>query len=219
MNIQKIGTVLRPALAFVAVFTALCGFAYPLAVTAVAKLAFSSQAEGSLVRRPANSKDNAWVGSRQIGQRFESPRYFWGRESGAGGLEASGWDATASSGRNLGPSNPALFAQTAERVRRVRAAHPEHRHEAIPVDLVTASASGLDPDVSPAAALFQVERVARVRGLPVDTVRTLVEAAIEPPQWGFLGTARVNVLALNLSLDALNATNASASNAAQLGRR
>ena len=204
------------ALAFVAVFTALCGFAYPLAVTAVAKLAFSSQAEGSLVRRPANSKDNAWVGSRQIGQRFESPRYFWGRESGAG---AKGWDATASSGRNLGPSNPALLDVVAGRVRQIRAAHPEQRDVPIPVDLATASASGLDPDVSPAAAHFQVERVARVRGLPVDVVRTLVEAAIEPPQWGFLGTARVNVLALNLSLDALDATNASASNAAQLGRR
>ena len=184
---------LRPTILLLGAFTVLLGFAYPAGVTLVARLAFPVQAEGSLVRR-----DDEIVGSALIGQAFDDPRYFWSRPSAT----APTYNAAASTGSNLGPLNPALTQAVADRVRALREADPGNTAP-VPVDLVTASGSGLDPHVSPAAAAYQVPRVARVRGLPVDSVAALVRRHTEGRTFGLLGEPRVNVLRLNLALDSL----------------
>jgi K+-transporting ATPase ATPase C chain len=187
---------LRPTVLLLAAFTALLGLAYPAVVTLLARVAFPSQAEGSLVRR-----DGAVVGSALIGQPFNDPRYFWSRPSAT----TPPYNASASTGSNLGPLNPALTQAVADRVAALRAADPTNTGS-VPVDLVTSSASGLDPDISPAAAAYQAPRVARGRGLPVDRVNALVARFTEGRTFGLLGEPRVNVLFLNLALDSLTAT-------------
>jgi len=184
---------LRPAATLLLALTVLCGGLYPLAVTGVARIAFRDQAAGSLV-----VADGKVRGSRLIGQAFTAPRYVWGRPSATGPMP---YNAAGSSGSNLGPTNPALLDAVKERIAALRAADPGNGAP-VPADLVTASASGLDPDVSPAAALYQAGRVARARGIDRNAVEALVRAHTEQPLPGFLGAARVNVLALNLDLDA-----------------
>jgi potassium-transporting ATPase KdpC subunit len=184
--------VLRPLLVLFAFLTLLTGLAYPLLVTGVGRVFFSHQASGSLVMR-----DGKPVGSSLIGQSFQDPKYFWGRLSATSPMPNNG---TASTGSNLGPTNPALIDAVRARVDALKAADPQNSLP-IPVDLVTASGSGLDPDVSPAAALYQVTRVAQARHLDVVGTRRLVLSHVEPPQFGVFGEARVNVLLLNLALD------------------
>ena len=184
----------RSAAVLLALFTLLTGFVYPLAVTALAQLALAPQANGSLIER-----DGRVVGSALIGQAFDAPRDFWGRPSAT---SPGPYNAAASSGSNLGPTNPALLTAVRERVAMLHEADPSQT-AAVPIDLVTASASGLDPDISPAAALYQAARVARARSLPEERVRSLVRAHIQPRTFGFLGEPRVNVLQLNLALDTL----------------
>jgi len=183
---------IRPALAVFAALTLLCGLAYPLAVTGLAQLILPQQANGSLVEH-----DGKVIGSQLVGQAFTSPRYFWGRPSATAPVPNN---AAGSSGANQGPSNPALKDAVAARIAALRAVDPSNR-DAIPVDLVTASASGLDPHISPAAALYQVNRVAAARGFPRERVLGLVEAHTERPWLGLFGETRVHVLALNLALD------------------
>ena len=183
----------RPAVSLLVLLTVLTGVAYPLAVTGLARVLFMSQADGSLLVR-----DGSPLGSALIGQPFDDARYFWGRLSATGPFP---YNAAVSSGSNLGPLNPALEAAVKARVTALRAADPDNA-KPIPVDLVTASRSGLDPHVSPAAAAWQVGRVARARGLLTAAVEALVARHTEGRQWGLLGEPRVNVLALNLALDA-----------------
>jgi K+-transporting ATPase ATPase C chain len=182
---------IRPAVVLLAVMTGLGGFAYPLAVTGIAQVAFRAEAEGSLLR------DNAGklIGSSLIGQRFTSDRYFHPRPSAAG----EGYDAANSGGSNLGPTSAVLVAAVRERAAALDAA----AQNPVPIDLVTASASGLDPDISPAAAAFQVARVAAARGLEAATIRALVRQQTVGPWLGLFGQPRVNVLLLNLALDRL----------------
>jgi K+-transporting ATPase ATPase C chain len=183
---------LRPALTSLILFTLITGVAYPLVVTGIAQVIFPSQANGSLI-----VKDGKVVGSALIGQVFDEPKYFWGRPSATSPF---GYNAASSSGSNLSPTNPDLVKAVQERVAALRAADPGNAAP-VPVDLVTASGSGLDPHISPAAALYQVSRVARERRLAPDAVRALVERHTEGRFLGLLGEARVNVLALNLALD------------------
>ena len=184
---------LRPALALLVVLSLVTGLAYPLLVTGIAQVAFNDAANGSLIER-----DGKVVGSRLIGQSFSQPKYFWGRPSATGPMSHN---AGASSGSNLGPRNPALADAVKARIEALRAADPGNTG-AVPIDLVTASASGLDPHISRAAAGYQVRRVARERGLPEEALRTLVDQHTEGQWFGFLGESRVNVLTLNLALDA-----------------
>jgi potassium-transporting ATPase KdpC subunit len=185
---------MRPALVILGVFTLLLGLAYPLTVTGLAQALFSRQANGSLVMDGADV-----AGSELIGQPFADPKYFWGRLSATPGFP---YNASASSGSNYGPSNPALIEAVQARIDALRSVDPGN-DAPIPVDLVTASASGLDPHISPAAAYYQAERVARYRGVPIDDIRQLVENNTAGRQFGFLGEPRVNVLALNRALDDL----------------
>lgn len=185
---------LRPAIVILALMTLLTGLVYPAAVTGIARIVFPRQAGGSLIAR-----DGHLVGSALIGQPFDDPRYFWGRPSATSSFP---YNAAASSGSNLGPSNPALAEAVRARMDALRAADPENKLP-VPVDLVTASGSGLDPHISVAAAYYQVPRVARQRSLSQDQVRALVDAHTEGRQLGFLGEPRVNVLELNMALDSL----------------
>ena len=186
------GKLLRQSIVALLLLTLVTGVAYPLAVTAIAQLVFTKAANGSLIVRNRKA-----IGSTLIGQPFTDPRYFWGRPSATTPFPYNG---AASGGSNLGPTNPALADAVKQRRAALRVADPGNTRP-VPVDLVTASGSGLDPEISPAAAAFQVERVARVRGLRVEDVQKLVANATEPRQWGLLGEPRVNVLALNLALD------------------
>ena len=171
--------------------TVLLGILYPLLVTGLAQLIFPKQANGQLIQR-----DGLVVGSRLIGQQFSGPGYFHSRPSAAG---AAGYDATASGGSNFGPTNAQLITRVNGDVAKLQAENPG---TTVPVDLVTTSGSGLDPDISPAAAQFQIRRVAAERKIPETEVARLVEANSENRQWGFLGEPRVNVLELNMALDA-----------------
>jgi K+-transporting ATPase ATPase C chain len=183
---------IRPALVILALMTLLTGLLYPAVITGIAQLIFPHQANGSLIER-----DGKVVGSELIGQAFDTPHYFWGRLSATGPYP---YNASASSGSNLGPSNPILEEAVRTRMKALHAADPDNTLP-IPVDLVTASGSGLDPHISVAAALYQVPRVARERGLSEDQVRLLVDKHTIDRQLGFLGEPRVNVLELNLALD------------------
>ncbi|MDE2252484.1 MAG: potassium-transporting ATPase subunit KdpC [Gammaproteobacteria bacterium] len=184
---------LQQSLRILILLTLLLGFAYPALVTAIARVAFPAQAAGSVVMR-----DKQLVGSRLLGQNFTAPGYCWGRPSATG---AQPYDAMASSGSNLGPSNPELIAAVQARRAALQAADPLHRPE-VPIDLVTASASGLDPDISLAGALWQAPRIAAARGIDATRVRALIDRLARRSWLGFLGEPRVNVLELNLALDA-----------------
>lgn len=188
--------ILRPAISLFIVLTAVTGVAYPLASTGIARAIFPHQASGSLIEQ-----DGKAVGSALIGQQFSDPGHFWGRPS-ATGPQAN--NASASSGANQGPSNPALIEAVKGRIESLKAADPDNPMP-IPADLVTASASGLDPHISPAAASYQIKRVARARKLPTAQVAALVERHTEGRQFGVLGEPRVNVLTLNLALDRIAA--------------
>lgn len=183
---------IRTSLVAYSILTLITGVVYPAVVTGVAQLVFRDQANGSLVR-----VGDQIVGSALIGQNFDDPRYFWGRPSAT----APANNGAASSGSNLGPTNAALTDRIAADVKRLREAHPAQAGD-VPIDLVTASASGLDPHISPAAAQYQVERVAAARGMATDAVERLVTAHTEARTLGILGEPRVNVLELNLALDA-----------------
>jgi potassium-transporting ATPase KdpC subunit len=187
-------TDLRRGVVALALFTIITGLAYPLVVFGAGQLAFRDAANGSLVER-----DGKVVGSRLIGQSFSDPRYFWGRPSAAG---QDGYDPTASGASNLGPTSRKLAGTVAERLQALLRANPGKTAADVPAELVTASASGLDPDISPAAAEFQVERVAKARGLDPAALRRLVRAHTDGRVLGVLGEPRVNVLELNLALDA-----------------
>jgi K+-transporting ATPase ATPase C chain len=183
---------LKPAIVLFTVFTILTGLIYPLVLTGIAQTVFPKQANGSLIK--VNGKV---YGSELIGQQFDDPKYFWGR------LSAAGYNAAASSGSNYGPGNPGLMKMVRSRINALKAADPGNTIP-IPVDLVTASASGLDPDISVAAALYQVHRVAAARGLSEADVKALVDKYTTGRQFSFLGEPRVNVLLLNLALDGIS---------------
>jgi K+-transporting ATPase ATPase C chain len=185
---------LRQSVVALAALGIIVGVIYPLAVTGVSQAFFSDKAGGSMI-----VQNGKIVGSQLIGQPFSDPGYFWSRPSATAPVP---YDAAASSGSNLGPTNPVLLAAVDGRIQTLRNADPGNT-EPVPIDLVTSSASGLDPHISPAAAEFQVERVARARGLSADAVRALVAEHTEGRQWGVFGEPRVNVLELNLALDAL----------------
>jgi K+-transporting ATPase ATPase C chain len=185
---------LRPAILILLVLTAVTGVAYPLLVTGIAQLVWPSEANGSLIER-----DGKVLGSALIGQPFSAPKYFWSRPSATAPVP---YNAGASSGSNQGPLNPALADAVKARIEALKTADPGQTAP-VPVDLVTASASGLDPHISPAAAEYQVPRVIRVRGLPEDKVRELVAQHTAGRQLGILGEPRVNVLELNLALDSI----------------
>jgi K+-transporting ATPase ATPase C chain len=188
------GRQLRPALVLLGLLSLVTGVLYPLVITVVAQLVFPNEANGSLIAR-----DGQVIGSTLIGQLFDDPRYFWGRLSATG---PTPYNAAASSGSNYGPLNPALTEMVQKRIDALHTADPENT-DPIPVDLVTASASGLDPHISPAAAYYQVPRIAHERGLDETVVRELVQDHIENRQFGILGEPRVNVLKLNVALDGL----------------
>lgn len=185
---------LRPAVTMLMAMTLITGVAYPLLVTGISQAAFHGRANGSLIER-----DGKVVGSTLIGQPFADPKYFWSRPSATSPYP---YNASSSSGSNLGPLNPALTDALAGRIKALRDADPGNTAP-VPVDLVTASASGLDPHISPAAAAYQVERVAKARNLDPQKVGDLVAQYTKGRRLGFLGEARVNVLGLNLALDAL----------------
>ncbi len=186
--------ILRPALVLFFVLTLVTGVAYPLLVTGVAQALFPVQASGSIIMR-----DGKAVGSGLIGQNFTDSKHFWGRPSATAPMP---YNASASSGSNVGPLNPALTDAVKSRIEALRAADPGNTNS-VPIDLVTASASGLDPHISPAVAIYQVSRVAKARGVSAEKVQALVVQQAEMPLFGFLGEARVNVLKLNLALDTL----------------
>jgi K+-transporting ATPase ATPase C chain len=194
---------IRPAIVMMVLFTVLTGLAYPLAMTGVAQLLFPRQANGSLI-----VKDGKVIGSELIGQNFADARYFHGRPSATSDTDPNDstktvpapYNAANSSGSNAGPTSKALIERVQGEANKLKAENP---NAAVPVDLVTTSASGLDPDITPAAAYFQVPRIAKERGLPEDTLRDLVKQHIDGRFLGLLGEPRVNVLQLNMALDAL----------------
>ena len=188
---------LYPAAALLVALSIVTGVAYPAAVTAIAQAAFPAQANGSMI-----VVDGRKVGSTLIGQAFSDPKYLWGRPSAAGVTEANpaGYDANASGGSNLGPTNRRLIEHVTAAVDRLRAANG---NAPVPVDLVTTSGSGLDPEISPAAAEYQVARIAAARGIAAADVREAIARHTEPPLLGLLGEPRVNVLLVNLDLDGL----------------
>ncbi len=191
---------IRPAVVILLALTVITGVIYPLAITGIAQVVFPHQANGSLIYQNGKA-----VGSKLIGQQFDDPKYFWGRLSATGDFPYNAYNAqtsTGSSGSNYGPMNPALFKAVQDRIDALKTADPGNTAP-IPVDLVTASGSGLDPNISVAAAQYQAARVARLRGLPLDQVQKLVSQYTQPRQLGFLGEPRVNVLELNLALDSL----------------
>ena len=185
-------SIVRPALILFVILSVVTGLLYPLAVTGVAQAVFSHQANGSLI-----TQNGKVVGSELIGQSFTAPGHFWGRPSATAPMP---YNAAASGGSNQGPTNPALVDAVKARIESLRAADPGNTR-AVPVDLVTASASGLDPHISPAAADYQAARVAKARGLPLAQVQALVQQHTEAPWLGLLGEPRVNVLALYLALN------------------
>jgi K+-transporting ATPase ATPase C chain len=185
---------IRQALMTLLVFTVLTGLVYPLVVTGIAQLVFPAQANGSLIVQNGQT-----LGSKLIGQPFDNPKYFWGRLSATGPYP---YNAAASSGSNFGPTNPALLDAVNARIAALKTADPSNT-QPIPVDLVTSSGSGLDPDISVAAALYQLPRVSKARGLSESAVRTLVDKYTRGRQLGFLGEPRVNFLELNLALDGM----------------
>ena len=186
-------TQFRPAIILLILFTVVTGLIYPAVVTGIAQLAMPGKANGSLIESGGKA-----VGSALIGQPFSDPKYFWSRPSATSPYP---YNASASSGSNLGPTNPALIDAVTARIKALHDADPGNAAP-VPVDLVTASASGLDPDISPAAAEYQVARVAKARGIDPAKLRELVEQATDGRQFGFLGEPVVNVLRLNLALDA-----------------
>ena len=184
-------SILRPTIVLFTALTLVTGVAYPLVVTGIAKTAFAGQAAGSLIE-----KDGKTVGSELIGQNFSDPKNFWGRPSATSPMANN---AANSGGSNQGPLNPALIDAVKSRIAALQAADPDNK-QPVPVDLVTASASGLDPHISVAGAMYQASRVARVRNLPLTLVQTLIEQNTQGQSFGFLGEPRVNVLKLNLAL-------------------
>ena len=193
-------TIIRPLLVMFVAMTIVTGVVYPLVVTGLAHAAFPSQSGGSLIL-----KDGKPVGSELIGQQFDAPGYFWGRLSAT---TPNPYNAQNSSGSNLGPTNPALADEVKGRLSALHDADPVNATP-VPVDLVTSSGSGLDPEISPAAAAYQTARVAKARGLAPDQVEEIVKRYTQGRQFGVLGEARVNVLKVNLALDGLKALNAS----------
>jgi len=193
--LKEFGTQLRLSVVFTVLFTVLTGLAYPGLVTAVGGVLFHHQATGSFI-----TVDGKCVGSELIGQVFDQPKYFWSRPSAT---SPNAYNAASSSGSNLGPTNPVLLDAVRDRVTALQSADP-HNNLPIPMDLVTTSASGLDPHISPEAAQYQAARVARARGLNPTLVENLVQSHLEGRLWGFLGEPRVNVLKLNLALDNLS---------------
>ncbi len=192
---------LRPAIIILLAMTVITGVIYPLAITGIAQLVFPHQANGSLIVQNGKA-----VGSELIGQEFTDPKYFWGRLSATGDYPYNAFNAqtlTGSSGSNYGPMNPALLKEVQARIDALRKADPGNTAP-IPVDLVTSSGSGLDPNISVAAALYQAPRVARLRGLSLARVQQLIAQYTQGRQFGFLGEPRVNVLELNLALDAVS---------------
>ncbi len=185
---------LKPAVILFVLLSVLTGVIYPAVVTGLAQLLFPSQANGSLM----TDSNGKLTGSRLIGQPFSSPGHFWGRPSATAPFP---YNAGASSGSNLGPTNPALIDAVKARIQALKAADPDNKAP-VPVDLIMASGSGLDPHISPAAADYQINRVAKIRNIKPEKLRALVKANTESRQWGFLGEPRVNVLTLNLALDA-----------------
>lgn len=185
-------SILRPAFVLLAALTLVCGLLYPFAVTGIGQILFADKAAGSLVLR-----DGQPVGSMLIGQSFSSPEYFWGRPSATSPMPNN---AASSGGSNLGPTNPAQIDAVKERINALKKVEPDNSAQ-LPVDLVTASASGLDPEISLAAAYYQAGRIAHARKLPIEEVRSMIDKRSEPQYFGFFGEPRVNVLALNLALD------------------
>jgi len=194
LNKADMRTQFRPAIVSIAIFTLLTGILYPLMITGIAQVIFPHQANGSLI-----VQNGQVVGSELIGQPFDIPRYFWGRPSATSPFP---YNAAASTGSNLGPTNPALTEEVKARIAALKAVDPTNKSP-IPVDLITASGSGLDPNISVAAALYQVPRVAKSRGLSEEVVGALVDRFTEDRQLGVLGELRVNVLELNLALDGI----------------
>ena len=184
---------LKPAIILFVILSVLTGVIYPAVVTGLAQLLFPSQANGSLM----TDRNGKLTGSSLIGQPFSSPGHFWGRPSATGPFP---YNAGASSGSNLGPTNPALIDAVKARIQALKDADPDNKAP-VPVDLITTSGSGLDPHISPAAADYQINRVAKARNMTPEKLRALVDANTESRQWGFLGESRVNVLRLNLALD------------------
>lgn len=191
---NELKTLLRPALVSFVLLSVITGLLYPMGITGIAQILLPEQANGSLIKQ-----NGQVIGSRLIGQAFDDPAYFWGRPSATATLP---YNAQASGGSNLGPSNPALVEVVEQRIQALRAANPQAVGP-VPMDLVTASASGLDPDISIEAALWQAPRVAKVRGLPLEKVVELVRAQSRRPILGLIGVPYVNVLELNLALDRL----------------